>query len=149
MKPVPAGWSRVSSAIFCREPLAELDWLARAFGFEVRIKVISPDGRLEHSEAVLGDGVVMVAAEGGSTRDPGATWPKSPRTAGGCTQAIMFFVDDADAHCARARAAGARIVTEPATSDYGPGYWVDRGYEAEDPEGHRWWFVQRLRENPA
>jgi hypothetical protein len=24
-------------------------------------------------------------------------------------------------------------------------YWTDRGYEAEDIEGHHWWFFQRLR----
>ena len=54
-------------------------------------------------------------------------------------------VDDADAHCERARAAGAVIATEPATQDYGEGYWADRGYEARDLEGHHWWFMQRLR----
>src|SRR5256885_12656457 len=47
------------------------------------------------------------------------------------------------AHCARARAAGARIVAEPKTTDYGEDYWTDRGYEAEDLGGHRWWFYQR------
>jgi uncharacterized glyoxalase superfamily protein PhnB len=31
------------------------------------------------------------------------------------------------------------------TTDYGEEYWTDRGYEAEDLEGHHWWFVQRLR----
>ena len=62
---------------------------------------------------------------------------------------MMVYVDDVDAHCARARAAGAKLVTELATTDYGPGYWLDRGYEVEDPEGHRWWFIQRLREHPA
>jgi uncharacterized glyoxalase superfamily protein PhnB len=57
----------------------------------------------------------------------------------------MVYVDDAEAHCARARAAGAKIVEEPTTHDYGEEYWTDRGYEAEDLEGHHWWFYQRLR----
>jgi uncharacterized glyoxalase superfamily protein PhnB len=35
-----------------------------------------------------------------------------------------------------------------AVSDYGEDYWADRGYEAMDPEGHRWWFAQRLRSAP-
>jgi uncharacterized glyoxalase superfamily protein PhnB len=52
-------------------------------------------------------------------------------------------VDDADAHCARARAHGARIVTEPSNRDYDD--WEDRTYEALDCEGHRWWFGQRVR----
>jgi uncharacterized glyoxalase superfamily protein PhnB len=54
-------------------------------------------------------------------------------------------VDDVDAHCERARAAGATILSEPTVSDYGEEHWADRGYEAEDPEGHRWWFAQRVR----
>jgi hypothetical protein len=29
--------------------------------------------------------------------------------------------------------------------DYGAEHWTDKGYEAEDVEGHRWWFTQRLR----
>ena len=50
------------------------------------------------------------------------------------------------AHCAYARAQGAKIVKEPSTSDYGEEYWVDRGYEAEDLEGHHWWFYTRVKE---
>ena len=58
----------------------------------------------------------------------------------------LVFVDDADAHCAKARAAGAKIVEDPATQDYGEEYWSDRTYRAEDLEGHQWFFVQRVRE---
>ena len=70
--------------------------------------------------------------------------PSSPST-----QNMMIFVDDVEAHCRRARQAGARIVSEPKTTDYGADYWTDRGYEAEDPEGHHRWFYQRLRDAPA
>jgi len=41
--------------------------------------------------------------------------------------------------------AGAVIVSEPETHDYGPEYWADCGYECRDPGGHHWWFYQRLR----
>jgi uncharacterized glyoxalase superfamily protein PhnB len=58
---------------------------------------------------------------------------------------LMIYVDDVEAHCAKARAAGAKIVVEPKTTDYGEGYWADRGYECVDPGGHHWWFCQRLR----
>ena len=56
----------------------------------------------------------------------------------------MIFVDDVDAHCARAREAGARILIEPTTKDYGDDNGSNRGYLAEDPEGHGWFFMQRL-----
>jgi uncharacterized glyoxalase superfamily protein PhnB len=58
----------------------------------------------------------------------------------------MVFVDDADAHCEHARAGGAKILTEPKTTDYGEDYWTDRGYECEDLDGHHWWFIQRVRD---
>ena len=75
---------------------------------------------------------------------------RSPRSLDGAnTQCIMFFVDDADAHCKHARARGARIVEEPATHDYGDDYWADRSYGALDPEGHMWWVSQRVRNPPT
>jgi hypothetical protein len=41
----------------------------------------------------------------------------------GNTQSLMVYVDDVDAHCAQARAAGAKIVDQPALHDYGKDYW--------------------------
>jgi uncharacterized glyoxalase superfamily protein PhnB len=71
---------------------------------------------------------------------------KSPLSvAGANTQGMQVYVDDVDAHCAKARAAGAKIVDEPALHDYGEEYWADRSYGAVDPEGHMWWFTQRIR----
>jgi uncharacterized glyoxalase superfamily protein PhnB len=58
---------------------------------------------------------------------------------------LCVYVDDVDAHCRRARAAGATIAMEPTTNDYGSDYWTDRTYEAIDLDGHHWWFIQRLR----
>jgi uncharacterized glyoxalase superfamily protein PhnB len=76
------------------------------------------------------------------------TWRKSPKDLDGAnTQALMVYVDDADAHCKQAREHGATIVTEPTTTDYGDDYWSDRGYQCADHEGHRWYFVHRIR-NP-
>ena len=67
---------------------------------------------------------------------------------GGNTQNMMVYVDDVEAHCSRAREAGATIVTELKTTDYGEDHWADRGYECADIGGHHWWFFERLR-NPA
>jgi uncharacterized glyoxalase superfamily protein PhnB len=64
---------------------------------------------------------------------------------GGITQALAFFVDDCDAQYARAVAAGAGTVREPRTEDYGDDYWTDRSCGVTDPEGHLWWFMQRIK----
>jgi uncharacterized glyoxalase superfamily protein PhnB len=149
MEPTPAGWPRISSSLYCRDPARMIDWLCAAFGFAVRLRVEGEDGSIEHSELTFGDGVVMV---GGERTGPAARWGidmRSPLSAGCNTQGLMLYVDDLDAHCARARAAGAKIVEEPPLHDYGEEYWADRGYGASDPEGHLWWFVQRIRNPPS
>ena len=146
MKATPSGWPRISSSVYCRDPAAMIDWLCRAFGFEVRLVVEGEGGRIEHSELTYGGGMIMV---GGERTGPASRWGvdmRSPRAAGCNTQGLMVFVDDVDAHCAQARAAGARIVDEPSLHDYGEEYWADRAYGAVDPEGHLWWFVQRMRD---
>ncbi len=148
MKPTPVGWPRISSGVFYRDPAAMIDWLCRAFGFEVRIKVVDDDGHVAHSELTFGDGLIMVGGEKhGPARRFGVDMT-SPHSAGCNTQNLMVYVDDVDGHCARARAAGAAIVEEPSLHDYGEAYWADRAYGATDPEGHLWWFVQRLRNPP-
>jgi uncharacterized glyoxalase superfamily protein PhnB len=149
MMNTPQGWPRISSAIFYDDAAAAIDWLCRAFGFEVRLKVEGDNGRIEHSELVFGDGVVMVGSSAdGAAKVPFKAHFKSPKSLSGAnTQSMMVYVDDADAHCVRAKAAGARIFMEPALHDYGEDHWADRSYGAVDPEGHHWWFTQRIR-NP-
>lgn len=147
MKPTPPGWPRITAALFYDDPRAAIDWLCRAFGFEVRLLVEGEGGRVEHSELEYGDGLIMVG--GTDTRRAGQPWRErlaSPAGIGGrMTQNLAVYVDDIEAHCARARAAGAPISVEPVTSDYGDAYWSDRSYGAFDCEGHMWWFMQRLR----
>ena len=58
-----------------------------------------------------------------------------PRDAGGVTMGVYVIVEDADAHFARAKAAGAEIAREPVTQDYG-----GRDYTCKDPEGNVWTF---------
>jgi uncharacterized glyoxalase superfamily protein PhnB len=132
-----------------QDAAAAIDWLCAAFGFEVRLKVEGENGRIEHSELTYGEGVVMVAQESPDSQRAWKASMRSPKSLfGAATQNIMFYVDDVDAHCARARSHGARIVEELATHDYGSDYWTDRSYGALDPEGHLWWIAQRLRNPP-
>jgi uncharacterized glyoxalase superfamily protein PhnB len=140
----------MSSAVVYQDAAAAIDWLCDAFGFEVRLKVEGDQGRIEHSELTYGEGLIMVAQETPQSPRPWKSTMRSPKSLdGAATQSIMFFVDDAEAHCAHARARGARIVEELATHDYGADYWSDRSYGALDPEGHVWWVTQRLRDPPA
>lgn len=104
------------------------DWLCRAFGF--RRRLIIGDHRIQ---LVYGDGA-MVASDAGPE-----TGEHLPR------QSVMVRVEDADAHHARAMAAGARIVREPASWPYG-----ERQYSAMDIGGHLWTFTQTVADaDPA
>lgn len=123
------------SAVFYQDPLAALAWLERAFGFERTMLITNSDGSLGHSEMSFGNGYIMVGSEW-------ADYTASASTTGGkCTQIVHVHLDqDVDAHCVRARAAGATIVREPKTEFYG-----DRVYSPRDPEGHVWTFAQTVR----
>jgi uncharacterized glyoxalase superfamily protein PhnB len=134
----------MSASIFYEDPRAAIDWLCRAFGFELQLKVDGDGGEIVHSELVFGEALVMVGSVRG--KEPWQAAYRSPRSiGGGITQALAFHIDDVDAHHARALAAGAPIVREPRTDDYGDDYWSDRSYGASDLEGHLWWFMQRVR----
>lgn len=108
---------------------AAIEWLGRAFGFERRLVVRGAGREIVHAELSLGGDVVLL----GSSRPEEKC--VSPRRLAGVTHVLCVRVDDPDAHCARARAAGAEIVHEPAVESNG-----GRGYGAKDPEGNHWHF---------
>ncbi|MGH8106173.1 MAG: VOC family protein [Arenimonas sp.] len=146
MKDTPKDWPRISSGLYYQDAAKMIDWLCDAFGFEIKIKVEGENGRIEHSELTYGGGLIMVGEERVGAASRWNVDMKSPLSVGGTnTQGLMIYVDDVDAHCEHARAAGAKIVDEPTLHDYGDEYWADRSYGAIDPEGHLWWFSQRLR----
>ena len=113
-----------------RDAPAAIAWLKEAFGFTENMVVPGPDGTIAHAQLTLGNGMVMV----GSERDD-ELGLRIPCDFGGVTQSIYVVVDDADAHYARAVAAGAEIVRELEDTPYG-----SRDYSARDPEGHLWNF---------
>jgi uncharacterized glyoxalase superfamily protein PhnB len=112
-----------------RDADAALEWLARAFGFEERTAFRGPDGGVAHAEMGIGPGVIMLGLAGDGEVTPS---PQDPRKA---RQGIYVHVDDVDAHYARAKDAGAEIVTE--LEERRPG---EREYYARDLEGYHWTF---------
>ena len=101
------------------DPSAAAEWLGRAFGFTVRLRIAN------HR-------IQMRAGEGCFTIAEGVVTPNQS-----CT--VQVRIEDCLAHCERARAAGASILTEPVDHMYG-----ERQYNAEDFYGHRWDFTETL-----
>ena len=129
----PEDTPRVSPYLLYEDVASALVWLADAFGFRERMRIPGPDGSVGHAEMELADGVIMLGC-------PGPDY-QNPKHAGHVTQEQYVYVDDVDAHFARAKAAGATILEEPADQFYG-----DRRYRAVDPEGHHWSFAQHIRD---
>lgn len=136
---VPGIAQRIVPMIVYHDAPAALDFLCRAFGFEERGRLTMPDGSIGHAEVAYRDGVVMVASATDGYPDLGVPPLRPPKGAPAHHVQIRCYVDDVDAHCDRARAAGARIIVEPQDQEYG-----ERTYRAEDPEGYRWIFAAPL-----
>jgi len=93
--------------------------------------VPGPNDTIVHAELTLGNGMIMLGSAHGGEYD---RYMKAP-DGGPQTQTVYVIVPDADAHYARAKAAGAEILMDIKTEDYG-----GRGYTCRDPQGHIWTF---------
>lgn len=105
---------------------AAVAWLGAAFGFVERVQI----GEDHRAQLSFGDGAVIL----GDVRND-----RRPPRPGEAAHSIMVRVEDAHAHCERAREHGAHIVEEPTDFPYG-----ERQYTAEDLAGHQWTFSQTI-----
>lgn len=132
----PHDMPRITPHLFYDDVAAAIDWLVKAFGFKIRLRMTDNEGAVVHGDLEMAESLVMVGlASEGAGRE-------SPQSLGGkVSQRLYVFVDDVDAHYQRAVSAGARVMGEPKEQFYG-----DRVYEVEDLEGHRWKFAQHVRD---
>jgi uncharacterized glyoxalase superfamily protein PhnB len=102
---------------------AAVDWLAAAFGFEERVRI----GESHRAQLRVGaDGAVVVAEGSSNVTAPELTKVRVP---------------DVDEAFARAVDAGATVVNELQTWEYG-----ERSGVVEDLAGHRWELTQTVRD---
>lgn len=116
--------------------LAMSEWLARAFGFE-EVERFGDS----HVTMRSGDGLVFVGKPGDAYVNPLRARSESEALARmyevpWVVDGVCVTVDDVESLRVSADAAGARILSQ--------GDLDGRTlYRIEDPEGHRWMFVQR------
>jgi uncharacterized glyoxalase superfamily protein PhnB len=103
-------------------------WLTAAFGFVERVRI--GENHRAQLRSGDGDGAVIIGDVRGDRRPP---------RHGEVTHSVTVRVEDALAHCERAREHGARILMEPTDFEYG-----ERQYNAEDFAGHQWTFSETL-----
>jgi uncharacterized glyoxalase superfamily protein PhnB len=112
---------------------AAIAWLGKAFGFVEHYHYGEP---MSGAQMYLGRAFFMLKQAKGYA---------SPAQLGYGTQSLTVFVEDVEAHFARAKAAGASILEEPHETVYG-----EFQYAAEDLDGHHWLFSRHARDlSPA
>jgi PhnB protein len=134
-KTPPDGYQRVIPYLSYRDAPAAIAFLQEAFGFQERFTMPMPDGRIGHAELELGGHALLLAS---AYEEMGMA---SPNDIGRLHGQVLVYVDDVDAHYARAVEAGATVAGEPEDQPSG-----DRSYRATDPEGHRWIFSTHVRD---
>jgi len=128
--------STILSHIVYRDVAEAIAWLNRVFGFVEHYRYGDPEAP-NGAQMHLGDAWIMLR----QMRDG----EKTPVQAGCATQSLTVFVEDVDAHYAKAKAAGAKIVEELHETMYG-----ERQYGVEDLDGHHWLFAWHARDvDPA
>ncbi len=104
-------------------------WLSRTFGLVEHYRYGDP---VSGAQVHLGDAWIMLKAA-----RPGY---RNPSELGFGTQSLTVFVEDVEAHFARTKAAGARIVEDLHETEYG-----ELQYGVVDLEGHHWLFSRHAR----
>ena len=103
-----------------------VEWLGAAFGFVECVRI----GENHRAQLAFGDGALIIGDERHDRRAP---------RPGEVVASVLVRVDDARAHCERARVHGAEIVSEPIDFEYG-----ERQYTAMGPVGHQFTFSETL-----
>jgi uncharacterized glyoxalase superfamily protein PhnB len=132
--------SALMAALTYREPIAAMAWLEQAFGFETALLVTDEAGQVAHAEMSHAGLNFCVMGEWESPQLLGPARMRSPVSLEGVGSCFMRVeIINLDAHCEKARAAGAWIVQAPKDQFYGA-----RTYRALDLEGHVWNFSETL-----
>jgi len=126
-KPIPDNYPRVTPYLAIDGAAAAIDFYKKAFGATERMRMGGPEGKIGHAEIEIEGGLIMLADE-----FPDMAF-RSPKTLGGSPVTMHIYVQDVDAFCARAVAAGATVLRPVADQFYG-----DRSGQLKDPFGHTW-----------
>jgi PhnB protein len=131
VNPVPRGFRTVTPYLVAEDGPALLEFAKQVFGAEETFRTVTPAGGL-HAEARIGDSMLMV---GGGI--PGNEFRSTAKT-----HAIHIYVEEADAVCKKALAAGATLIDEPRDQEYG-----ERSGSVKDPAGNIWYIATHKGES--
>jgi PhnB protein len=134
VKPIPEGYHSITPYLIVDDAAAAIDFYTKAFGAKEKLRMPMAE-RIAHAEIEIGDSVVMLADE---FPDMGHLGPKSR---GGTTVSLMFYVEDVDSAFRRAIDSGA-TEKRPVENQF----WGDRMGTLTDPFGHMWTLATTVEE---
>jgi PhnB protein len=135
VKPIPDGHHSVQPYLIFKNCGQAIAFYVKAFGATEKFRMASPGGGTGHAEIQIGDSIIMMADE---SPQMGAF---STEHFGGSPVSLLIYTEDCDAVYARALAAGANSLREPADQPYG-----DRMSGVKDPFGYRWWIATHIKD---
>lgn len=133
------GYPQIIPYLYYDDAGPAIEFMEKAFGFQIATAFRNPtDDKVLHAQVRTGSGVIFV---GPGMKPFGTQGTPDPAFVSAMT---YVYVDDVDAHYARAKAAGAEIQAELHIH-----VGDNRQYTASDPGGQRWTFAQPVEQAPA
>lgn len=135
VKPIPDEYPGVTPYLSVKGAAGAIEFYRKAFGATELMRIDAPGGKIGHAEIKIGDAVVMLADE-----HPEINF-RGPEALGGSPVVLHLYVEDVDAFCQRAVAAGAQLIRAVEDQFYG-----DRSGQLRDPFGHVWSIATHIED---
>jgi PhnB protein len=132
---IPEGASAVIPRLFCRDPVAEIEFCHAVFGAREGVRRPGADGTVAHAMMLFGPAMVMIESEWREATN------RAPAMDGTSSVALYIYVEDVDSTVKRAVELGARVLMPIADQ-----FWGDRTAWILDPAGHVWTVATRIEE---
>jgi PhnB protein len=128
--PVPRGFRMVTPYLVAEDGNGLIDFVLKAFGGEEILRATTPTG--VHGEVRIGDSLMMMGGGVAGKKFPATLHPN----------ALHVYVEDADAVCRQAVAAGGTLIDEPRDQEYG-----ERSGTVKDAAGNFWYIATHKGES--
>ncbi len=135
VQPIPAGYPRVTPYLSVDGGAAAINFYVQVLGATESVRMAGPEGKIGHAELKIGDSLIMLAD---ASAEMGG---QTPGSLGGTPVTLMVYVEDVDAVCAKAVAAGATMERDVDVQFYG-----DRAGQFVDPFGHKWFIATHVED---
>lgn len=125
----------VSLSLTVKKGNEALQFYQKAFGAVELYRMPTPDGGIAHAEFVIGTTKIFLS-------DEAEDWHAFAMPEGASASCLFgIMTDSCDESFARAKEAGAEVLSEPADQ-----FWGSRSAIVKDPFGYRWSFSEVIEE---